>query len=35
MIVVEVTAPGMTRPPDPGIYDGPLLTFGASGSGIS
>jgi predicted DNA-binding protein with PD1-like motif len=28
MIVVEVTAPMLTRPPDPGLYDVPLLTFG-------
>jgi predicted DNA-binding protein with PD1-like motif len=28
MIVVEVTAPAMTRPPDPGLYGVPLLTFG-------
>lgn len=28
MIVVEVTAPEMTRPPDPDLYDVPLLTFG-------
>lgn len=28
MIVVEVTAPAMTRPLDHGMYDVPLLTFG-------
>ncbi|MGO9190489.1 MAG: hypothetical protein ACLP8X_18800, partial [Streptosporangiaceae bacterium] len=33
MIVVEVTAPAMTRPPDPSLYDLPLLTFGNRGSG--
>jgi predicted DNA-binding protein with PD1-like motif len=33
MIVVEVTAPAMTRPPDPGLYDIPLLVFGNRESG--
>jgi predicted DNA-binding protein with PD1-like motif len=33
MIIVEVTAPEMTRPPDPGLYDVPLLTFRTRGSG--
>lgn len=33
LIVVEVTAPAMTRPPDPGLYDVPLLTFGDRGPG--
>jgi predicted DNA-binding protein with PD1-like motif len=28
IIVVEVTAPVMTRRPDPGLYDVPLLAFG-------
>ena len=28
IIVVEVTTPLMTRPPDHGLYDVPLLTFG-------
>jgi len=28
MILVEVTAPAMTRPADPGLYDVPRLTFG-------
>jgi predicted DNA-binding protein with PD1-like motif len=28
MIVVEVTAPVMTRPPNPALYDVPTLTFG-------
>ncbi|KWW97752.1 DNA-binding protein [Carbonactinospora thermoautotrophica] len=28
MIVVEVTAPTMTRPRNPHLYDVPLLTFG-------
>jgi predicted DNA-binding protein with PD1-like motif len=28
MVVVEVTAPSMTRPPDPGLYDVPRLVFG-------
>ena len=28
MILVEVAAPAMTRPPDPGLYDVPLLVFG-------
>lgn len=32
MIVVEVIAPAMTRPPDPGLYDVPLLTFADAGS---
>ncbi|HEY3952747.1 MAG TPA: DUF296 domain-containing protein [Streptosporangiaceae bacterium] len=29
MVLVEVTAPVMTRPLDPGLYDVPRLTFGA------
>ncbi len=33
MTVVEVTAPTMPRPPDPSLYDVPLLTFGNRGSG--
>lgn len=28
LLVVEVTAPPMTRPPNPNLYDIPLLTFG-------
>lgn len=28
MLVVEVTAPVMTRPKNPALYDVPLLTFG-------
>ena len=28
MILVEVTAPVMTRPADPGLYDVPRLVFG-------
>lgn len=28
MILVEVTAPAMTRPADPGLYDVPRLRFG-------
>ena len=31
MIMVEVTSPAMTRPPNPGLYDVPLLTFGDRG----
>jgi hypothetical protein len=31
MILVEVTAPVMTRPPDPGLYDVPRLVFGHGG----
>jgi hypothetical protein len=27
MIVVEVTSPIMTRPPNPAMYDVPTLTF--------
>ena len=29
MLVVEVTAPVMTRPKNPNLYDVPLLTFGS------
>jgi len=29
MILVEVTAPAMTRPADPALYDVPRLSFGA------
>ena len=32
MILVEVTAPIMTRPADPGLYDVPRLVFGHAGS---
>jgi predicted DNA-binding protein with PD1-like motif len=30
MLIVEVLEPVMRRPADPGLYDVPLLTFGAS-----
>jgi hypothetical protein len=33
IIVVEVTAPAMTRAPDHGLYDVSLLTFGDPGTG--
>jgi hypothetical protein len=29
MILVEITAPAMTRPADPALYDVPRLSFGA------
>jgi hypothetical protein len=28
VVIVEVTAPSMTRPPDPSLYDVPRLVFG-------
>jgi predicted DNA-binding protein with PD1-like motif len=31
MILVEVTAPAMARPADPGLYDVPRLVFGSGG----
>jgi predicted DNA-binding protein with PD1-like motif len=33
MILVEVTAPAMTRPADPGLYNVPRLAFGQGVSG--
>jgi predicted DNA-binding protein with PD1-like motif len=33
IIVVEVTAPAMTRPPDHDLYDVPRLTFGSPAPG--
>ena len=32
MILVEVTAPAMTRPADPGLYGVPRLVFGQADS---